>query len=138
MTSGPATSVAANGESDGYPDVVSTRRSSDAISAGALAGSTGSARARSKSARTVPSTPAAPGWHGEPHRVPLFRLLAVPSARLHDHGAPVACEIAVAAQSMDRSGPTTTVISFMTFVLRNLQSTGGHQVRLAATGTPAG
>ena len=50
----------------------------------------------------------------------------------------MACEIAVAAQSMDRSGPTTTVISFMTFVLRNLQSTGGHQVRLAATGTPAG
>ena len=47
----------------------------------------------------------------------IFRLLGVPSARCHDHVAPVACEIPGAAQSMDPGGQTTTVISCMTLVL---------------------
>ena len=71
MTSGPTTSVAANGEHDGYLDVVSTpanfgsdlRRGDgrlDRIGEGAL----------EVRADGSPGTPAAPGWHGEPHRVP--------------------------------------------------------------------
>ena len=38
-----------DGERDGHPDVVRARRSSDLISAEAMAGSAGTARARSKS-----------------------------------------------------------------------------------------
>jgi hypothetical protein len=56
MTSGPATSVAANGERDGYPDVVGTPASFGRDLRRGDGGSTGSAWARSKSARTVIAT----------------------------------------------------------------------------------
>ena len=54
MASASATSVAATVSARVTPDIVSARRSSDAISAVAIAGSAESARAGSKSARTAP------------------------------------------------------------------------------------
>ena len=110
--------MAANGEHDGYLDVVSTpanfgsdlRRGDgrlDRIGEGAL----------EIRADCSPGTPAPRGGTVSPTAYCIFRLLGVPSARCHDHVAPVACEIPGAAQSMDPGGQTTTVITCMTFVL---------------------